>query len=808
MKRILSLLLAAALCLSALGTAAFAEADAIHYSEASGYYYVEKTDAQAFLAAASKDKFLQADGLYFKDMNGNGTLDVYEDWRVDMEERIADLIAQMTVEEEVGLLFQVQPNGSSEFPAFTDQLLYSEENPFAMEEGGQANMFSVSYFVNGFNINSFLDNVNGLPTETAARHNTVQVMAENTRLGVPVTFSCDRQYDSWGGYIDVARNAFGVSDDLETLSAIWKRYAEEMTAIGFQVSLNPSAAQLTSANGEDVKRVSEHAAAEITAYQSGGMEACSKHFIFGGQNDGKTRYTDYYGNQAETWKAVIDAGTTWIMTNNGVGFDGTSRMDYDAETMFFLRNTLGYEGIVITDIWPIGQGDGYASFTMNDGTTLDKLSVMEKYRVMLENGVDIFLSIGALHGTDVKDDGRNDFPDVIVEAVKSGDIDKTLVDRAATRILRSKFRLGQFENPYSDIEAVQALCYSEAYLENPWELDTMEAVMAARNPEIVALEEKVMVSSAVLLRNDGDVLPLAKDTKVYFTSNNSLNNEVYAKALQAVGTVVDTMEEADVVVADFTRMDDAAELIVDDAVEAGKKLVAISQAITPNEATATAADAVLYLPFKNSADHGSPVGGYMNYTTPAVYADILYGVSAPTGKLANEIARSDNDGDLAWSDLPDDAGVSNYVRMIMLAMLEESDDNTIPSNFSAALFGSGYGMTYGTKTSFRYDTLAVPSESQITGSFEFAGSVITFKEIGTAAQASGVPFTINFLLWNEGDADATEKVQVMDGNQVIAEQLVAVKAGSWRVVEMDVALEGEGDHVLNVGTLSKKITVQ
>ena len=50
---------------------------------------------------------LEADGLKFKDLNKNGKLDVYEDWRKDTDERIADLISQMTPEEEVGLLFCV-----------------------------------------------------------------------------------------------------------------------------------------------------------------------------------------------------------------------------------------------------------------------------------------------------------------------------------------------------------------------------------------------------------------------------------------------------------------------------------------------------------------------------------------------------------------------------------------------------------------------------------------------------------------------------------------------------------------------------
>ena len=101
--RKISLLLALILALTTLAAPALAEDAAIKEST-SGFYYIEANGDQARLSAADKAKFIQADGLYFKDMNDNGKLDVYEDYRQDINARIDDLLSQMTMEEKGGTL--------------------------------------------------------------------------------------------------------------------------------------------------------------------------------------------------------------------------------------------------------------------------------------------------------------------------------------------------------------------------------------------------------------------------------------------------------------------------------------------------------------------------------------------------------------------------------------------------------------------------------------------------------------------------------------------------------------------------------
>ena len=99
----LSLLLAAVMLFSCVGMTGLAEESVIKES-ASGFFYIEANGDQPRLSAASPDKFFQAEGLWFKDLNGNGALDPYEDWRLDKETRARDLLGQMTLKEKAGTL--------------------------------------------------------------------------------------------------------------------------------------------------------------------------------------------------------------------------------------------------------------------------------------------------------------------------------------------------------------------------------------------------------------------------------------------------------------------------------------------------------------------------------------------------------------------------------------------------------------------------------------------------------------------------------------------------------------------------------
>lgn len=140
------------------------------------------------------------------------------------------------------------------------------------------------------------------------------------------------------------------------------------------------------------------------------------------------------------------------------------------------------------------------------------------------------------------------------EAIETGLITEERVEETARRVLRTKFELGLFENPYSDVEAALAIAASAEYIAEQWEITDTATLMAARNPETVELERQLQAKSAVLVKNNENLLPLDKEYKVYFESTAAATTAEQIKAaLGTHATVVDSMEEADVVVADCTQ---------------------------------------------------------------------------------------------------------------------------------------------------------------------------------------------------------------------------------------------------------------
>ena len=174
---------------------------------------------------------IEVDGFQFRDLNDNGTLDVYEDWRADVEDRITDLISQMTLKEKVVLLFHpclAGNNGGGNFTA-TEQEMYEQNCPFETENKSSFG-YSVWWYVNKWGATHFLDNSNGTPLDKIRLHNEIQKMCEETRLGIPMTFSCDRENNGWAGFTDAPHDAFGTANDPELAVELWTRYPSRAPA--------------------------------------------------------------------------------------------------------------------------------------------------------------------------------------------------------------------------------------------------------------------------------------------------------------------------------------------------------------------------------------------------------------------------------------------------------------------------------------------------------------------------------------------------------------------------------------------------
>lgn len=726
---------------------------------------------------------LEVDGLKFKDLNKNGTLDVYEDWREETDTRVADLIAQMTPEEEVGLLFCVNTQ-----------------------------LVDARNMIQEYQLTCQLFNLNGTPITITNTLNNLQAAAEAERLGVPMVFTSDREYNAFGGYIDKAHEAFGTANDPELAYELASYYGKAMRAVGIHVTFEPYANEIGAQYGENPEHIASIVHEEIRGLEENGLASCTKHWIGRGGDSsfGAARsVAQNFDNWMVGWEAALSAGSEWVMTNcGGTGITNTVDVKWDKTTMSYLRDTLGFDGVVVTDWWALGGGPsnpGRMSGITAEGVDLGEQTIGWLYNDALANGVDMFGSGSMIRDySNWESSPSSNYPQAIIDGLASGEVEKANVDMAATRILRFKFNKGLFENPYCDVNAAVELCASEEWAANPTEITNDEELRAARNPYEVELTERLQAESAVLVKNDNNLLPLSKDAKVYVDGSNAAAKEGYIKYMTEMGvTVVESMEEADVVVGDYGSVNDATELFIDDAEYYGKPMVLTLNNTKPTEYTISSADALLYLSYSQSADHGSTEGGFVTTTAPWVYVDLLYGEVQPGGIITKEIARdtvSDND---QWKDLAGDQGASPYVRLMVQATMEDDPNHASPNNWGDPLVTYQFGMSYGQDPDFEYSCLILPTV-QVTEEVESGSSTTTQTTVYNQTKA-GESFTVYALLRNNG-ADGITTVQAKANGEVVAEKIMTVEGGSWRVVQMDMTLDA-GEYTIEVGDQVGTITI-
>lgn len=839
MKRLFSLLLVLAMVFSMVCIPSFADDSPIKES-ASGFYYIEANGDQVALSAASAEKFIQVDGLYFKDLNGNGTLDVYEDWRQDVDARVADLLSQMTMDEKAGaLLFAcvAGQNGSTvtdfnadiagfggggsdasvEASASTitlDHPALNAREPIVEYNG--LTFQPTAYQIQDLYVNTFIAALTGTPKDQLDTFNLLQGYAEDTRLGIPATFSGDRSYNTWGGMIDMPHYALGVAHDPELLYNLVSEYAKESVAIGYHQTFHGYGNEIGSWYGDDPEYIALMTDAETRAYEENGFQSHTKHFIArGGRNSyvNAKSPADLLESWLIGWKAAIDAGTQYIMTNNNIGVTPGVQGYMDKDTYDILRNDLGYDGVVCLD-WPLGDARLMTKTgILSDGTDISTLSLVERYALILNAGVDMFSCSGGVPGTDVNDEAYADLfmparPAVIVQAVEEGLVTAEDLDVHVGRVLKTKFAYGLFENQYRDWEALLDLIGTDAYkAEQTIPLST-EEIDNYRRPEIIEMEEQVMVKSTILLKNDG-ILPLQKGIKVYFDSNNSNVLDETVPAFAEYATIVEDMAEADVCIFQITSYDDAYSYMVEDAQTAEKPFIVLVQSTNssgePTEADLLAANAFAQLTYVNTPDHGSSVGSFYRYVKPAIVMQMLFGEQEPGGTTLFEVAANAEDKTKSWGELQDDIGVTNATRLYMAMLAKENPEIDMPNNLGDVLYTDSYGILYSAPADIELSLLTTP-QIVITEEYTNSWGSQATRQTAVNHAAAGEKFEINFVAKNNGGAGSLDAQILVDG-EVAATKFIGVAEGQFRVISVYLTLEA-GVHTISVGDLSTTITVE
>ena len=807
----LSLLLVLALIVSCFSIPAMAEETAIKES-ASGFFFIEAEGERPRLSAATADKFIQADGEWFKDMNGNGELDPYEDWRLPVEDRANDLVGKLNNKQKAGLLIfsgiggkngivvsnlsgdvsgaNADANSNTTSIPADSPILTSHEVVEVVNEGNYSPM---AFQIQDMYVNTFIAAMTGTPKDQLDLLNNIQKIAEDTEFGIPATFSGDRTYNTWGGMIDAAHYASGVSHDPELLYNLFSEYAKESVAIGYHQVFHGYGNEIGSWYGDNPSYIAEMSATETKAY------------------------ANLLESWMVAWKAVIDSGTGWIMMNKGTAMTPGVQVYTDQVSMDYLRNTLGYDGICCLD-WPIDIEAQVMTLTgvTADGVDISTLTAAERYALILNVDVDMFSALGVIPGTDVTAYNtygfRRAMPDLIVETVETGLVSEETFNRHVFRVLRNKLENGQFENPYRDWDEALALISNGAYTtESPAPMSNDE-IDAYRRPEIAAMEQELMQKSAVLLKNNG-ILPLTAKAKIFVPELNSNIAAADKGALAEKAVVVETIDEADLVLIHTTSFNDAYDMAVEDAQDAGKPIVLIFEGTVgrngaqgePYYAQVEDAEAVLFQTYNNTPDHGSSIGSFYRYTKPSLTAEMLFGEKEPLGKLVFEVPYEAKDIYVAWGELQNDIGVDPQTRLYMAMLAKENPAIEMPRNLGNVLFTSEYGMSYAKPADIELSLLTVEQDAEAVTT-ENNGRTSTTISVFNKVQKAGVPFIVSFVAANHGGAGHLT-VQAKEGETVLAEKFITVAEGAWRVITMELCLEA-GEHTIDVGGMTVTVTVE
>ena len=492
---------------------------------------------------------LEKKGLQFRDLNKNGELDLYEDWRLSDSSRIADLLSQMTLEEKVGMLFH--PNIAVPADGVVKYDLTDEEKA-ALANAGNENyagpigpggqgpagggmamgqmrrIATAKSFIEEKHFRNILNNGVAPVKEFATWSNKMQEIAEATRLGIPIMFSTDPRHGATlGAHVSGTQyfsqwpskeGQVGITSARDT--AIMKKFgetvAEEYRAVGLHMILGPQIDVMTEPRwsrnmgcfSEDANLTTEMLAAFMDGAQGkdvgpGKILVHLKHWPGAGPHeDGTGQWLTYPGDNFDyhliPWKKGIEKGALAAMGYySGTYYDSLNvNYSFHVSTEILYRQ-LGFKGAICTDWGVVSRGP------LKPGLQ-GKTTLKDNMEMIINAGVD---QMGSETNTQL-----------VLELVKEGKVTEERVNEAAGRILQWHFKLGLFENPYVDPEAATTIVQSE------------------KNQK---LGYEAQLKSIVLLVND-NVLPANENIKIYVEGIDKETAGKYA-------AVVDNPKEADLI---------------------------------------------------------------------------------------------------------------------------------------------------------------------------------------------------------------------------------------------------------------------
>jgi len=370
------------------------------------------------------------------------------------DERVAKLLARMTLAEKIGQMNQV----------------HAGDMDAVKELGERLRQGRIGSIINQVDV----DTVNELQ----------RIAVEESRLGIPLLVGRDvihgfktimpiplGQAATWNP--EVVRQGASVAAREAARSGINWTFAPMI-----DITRDPRWGRIAESPGEDPYLASELAVAMVEGFQGddlsapGTIAACAKHFAgYGAAESGRDYATtnipenELRNVHLRPFKAAVDAGVVTLMASfsdlSGVPATGNE---------FLMRE-------VLRDEW------GFDGFVVSDWNSIHQLAVHGLTADDNESAL-----AAATAGVDM-DMAGNVYESQLPDLVEQGALDVGMIDAAVANILQAKFELGLFENPYTDPEALPGIA----------------------NPEALATAKKAALQSVVLLKNDDGALPLSKD---------------------------------------------------------------------------------------------------------------------------------------------------------------------------------------------------------------------------------------------------------------------------------------------------------
>lgn len=448
-------------------------------------------------------------------------LPLYKNPSVPTEKRIQDLLKRMTVDEKVGQLSTLL--GWEMYDKKGADIQISEKFRQALKEQ-KIGMLWATLRADPWTQKTLLTGLN--PMQAAQATNALQnYTVENTRLGIPLLLAeeCPHGHMAIGTTVFPTALGQGSTWDPALIQQMATAIAQEARLQGAHIGYGPVLdlareprwSRVEETYGEDPVLTSQMGRAMVSGFQGktlqSGVNVIStlKHFAAygvpeGGHNGGSVSpgIRELHQTYLPAFRAAVKAGALSVMTAYN-SIDGVPCTANPVLLKEVLHRQWGFKGFTVSDL---GSISGLAS----------------NHRVAATSADAAALAINAGLDADLSGYG---FGKSLLEAIKQGKVSTAVLDTAVSRVLRQKFNLGLFENPYVNPEKTAA---------------------GVKNASHVKLARQVARESIVLLKNENNLLPLARTLKriavIGPNADNGYNQLGDYTAPQPEGSVVTVLQ--------------------------------------------------------------------------------------------------------------------------------------------------------------------------------------------------------------------------------------------------------------------------